>query len=581
MSYQVLARKWRPKTFAELSGQEHVVRALANALDKGRLHHAYLLTGTRGVGKTTIARLFAKSLNCVKGVTSAPCGVCDACMAIDAGRFVDLLELDAASNTGVDNMREILDNARYAPTVGRYKVYLIDEVHMLSKGAFNSMLKTLEEPPEHVKFVLATTDPQKVPITVLSRCLQFNLKPLPAPMIEARLAHILDAEGVAHDAPALALLARAARGSLRDALSLLDQAIAFGAGEVRGDAVRAMLGSVDRDHLYRILDALLADDGAALLAEADALAERGLAAGEAMEGLASLLHRIAVAQVVPTAADAFDDAERVRAFASRWSPEATQLAWQIAIQGRDDLDLAPDAATGFAMTLLRMLAFAPAAEDAAPRAGGGTPRAVSSPVRAPAAVVRSAAGSATAAASMPAPAVAPATASSRSAPSSAPSAVAPSSAPAAASPLSAPSTPLPIAEAEPARPLPQTAEQWPAFVAALPLTGFAAQLAAQSEWRGVDGNTLTLALPVAHKHLADKAYADKLKVALEKACGRRLLLAFEVGAAADGSLASQREREREESRLRTEAAFKDEPFVRDVVSRFGATIKTDTIKRIP
>jgi DNA polymerase III subunit gamma/tau len=583
MSYQVLARKWRPKTFAELSGQEHVVKALANALDKGRLHHAYLLTGTRGVGKTTIARLFAKSLNCVKGVTSAPCGVCDACTAIDAGRFVDLLELDAASNTGVDNMREILDNARYAPTVGRYKVYLIDEVHMLSKGAFNSMLKTLEEPPEHVKFVLATTDPQKVPITVLSRCLQFNLKPLPAPMIEARLAHILDAEGIAHDAPALALLARAAHGSLRDALSLLDQAIAFGAGEVREDAVRAMLGSVDRDHLYRILDAVLADDGAALLAEADALAERGLAAGEALEGLASLLHRIAVAQVVPPAADTFDDAERVRAFASRLTPEATQLAWQIAIQGRDDLDLAPEAATGFAMTLLRMLAFAPAADDApAPRVGGDSARGMASPTRAQVAAGSSVARPPAAVASASPPAVTPAMASSRSGSSAAPSASAASAAPATSSaPVSAPSIPLPAADAGPARPLPQTAEQWPAYVAALPLTGFAAQLAAQSEWRGVDGNTLTLALPVAHKHLADKAYADKLKAALEKACGRRLLLAFEVGAAAEGSLASQREREREEARVRTEAAFKDEPFVRDVVSRFGATIKTDTIKRIP
>ncbi|HEV8502717.1 MAG TPA: DNA polymerase III subunit gamma/tau [Casimicrobiaceae bacterium] len=586
MSYQVLARKWRPKTFAELSGQEHVVKALANALDRGRLHHAYLLTGTRGVGKTTIARLIAKSLNCVKGVTSAPCGVCDACLAIDAGRFVDLLELDAASNTGVDNMREILDNARYAPTVGRYKVYLIDEVHMLSKGAFNSMLKTLEEPPEHVKFVLATTDPQKVPITVLSRCLQFNLKPLPASRIEARLAHILDAEGVAHDAPALALLARAARGSLRDALSLLDQAIAFGAGEVRDEAVRAMLGSVDRDHLYRILDAVLADDGAALLAEADALAERGLAAAEALEGLASLLHRIAVAQVVPAAADAFDDAERVRAFASRMSPEATQLAWQIAIQGRDDLDLAPETATGFAMTLLRMLAFAPAADDApAPRVEGASARGTTSAARAPAVAGTAVAGPSAARASASPPAVTLATDSSRPGPSTAPAVATPSSTSAApqpsAAPASAPMTPMPGADAEPARPLPQTAEQWPAFVAALPLTGFAAQLAAQSEWRGVDGNTLTLALPVAHKHLADKAYADKLKAALEKACGRRLLLAFEVGAAADGSLASQREREREEARVRTEAAFKDEPFVRDVVSRFGATIKSDTIKRIP
>src|SRR6184192_1752319 len=272
MTYQVLARKWRPKTFAELSGQEHVVQALTNALERGRLHHAYLLTGTRGVGKTTIARILAKSLNCLtNGVTATPCGTCAACVDIDAGRFVDLLELDAASNTGIDNMREILDNARYAPTVGRYKVYLIDEVHMLSKQAFNSMLKTLEEPPEHVKFILATTDPQKIPVTVLSRCLQFNLKPLAPTLIAARLAHILDAESIVYDEGAIALIARSAQGSMRDALSVLDQAIAFGAGEVRDSVVRSMLGAVDRDHVYRIVDALVAHDGAALLAESAAL----------------------------------------------------------------------------------------------------------------------------------------------------------------------------------------------------------------------------------------------------------------------------------------------------------------------
>ncbi len=276
MSYQVLARKWRPRTFSELTGQGHVVTALSNALSRGQLHHAYLLTGTRGVGKTTIARILAKSLNCLtNGVTATPCGTCAACTDIDAGRFVDLLEIDAASNTGIDNMREILDNARYAPTVGRYKVYLIDEVHMLSKSAFNSMLKTLEEPPEHVKFVLATTDPQKVPVTVLSRCLQFALKPLSPDEIGARIATILKAEGIAHDDDAVALIARAASGSLRDGLSLLDQAIAFGAGEVRADPVRAMLGVVDREFVYRIADALAAGDGPALLAQADAIGARG------------------------------------------------------------------------------------------------------------------------------------------------------------------------------------------------------------------------------------------------------------------------------------------------------------------
>ncbi len=359
MSYQVLARKWRPATFADLAGQEHVVTALTNSLSRGRLHHAYLLTGTRGVGKTTIARILAKCLNCVTGVTPTPCGVCDACRDIDAGRFVDLLELDAASHTGIDNMREILDNARYAPTVGRYKVYLIDEVHMLSKAAFNSMLKTLEEPPEHVRFVLATTDPQKIPVTVLSRCLQFNLKPLAPPVVAARLDYILTQENIAHDAGAVDLIARAAQGSLRDGLSLLDQAIAFGGGEVKDDVVRTMLGTVDRDYVYRIADALAANDGPALLAESDTLAERGLSSSQALEELASLFHRTAVAQVVPDAAKSFDDAERLAGYAARFSPENVQLYYQIAAQGRADLEIAPDEATGVAMTLLRMLAFAP------------------------------------------------------------------------------------------------------------------------------------------------------------------------------------------------------------------------------
>jgi len=537
MSYQVLARKWRPKVFAELAGQEHVVTALSNALTKGRLHHAYLLTGTRGVGKTTIARILAKSLNCVTGVTATPCGVCAACTDIDAGRFVDLLELDAASNTGIDNMREILDNARYAPTVGRYKVYLIDEVHIMSKAAFNSMLKTLEEPPEHVKFVLATTDPQKIPVTVLSRCLQFNLKPLPPPLIGERLSHILAEEAVAFDAGAIALIARAAQGSLRDALSLLDQAIAYGGGEVRESVVRSMLGTVDRDYVYRIVDALVAGDGKALLAEADALATRGLAPASALEELASLFHRIAVAQVVPAAVANFDDAQHVTAYASRFSPEAAQLAFQICAQGRADLALSPDEATGFAMTLLRLLAFEPAEGAAAPPApASSTPTRATTPARS----------------TTPAPPVA-----------AVPSAV----------------------DAPPARPaptkLPDNAAAWPGFVAGLKLTGMAAQLAAHTEWRGLAGHTLTLALPVAQKHLADKSYADKLRIALEQAAGHRLLLAFEVGEATASSLASQQERERAVERAKTEEKFRDEPFVREALARFDATIKPDSIKPLP
>jgi DNA polymerase-3 subunit gamma/tau len=540
MSYQALARKWRPKTFAELTGQQHVVTALTNALARGRLHHAYLLTGTRGVGKTTIARILAKSLNCATGVTATPCGVCAACADIDAGRFVDLLELDAASNTGVDNMREILDNARYAPTVGRYKVYLIDEVHMLSKGAFNSMLKTLEEPPEHVKFVLATTDPQKIPVTVLSRCLQLNLKPLPPDEIGARIDAILEAEGIAREPAAVALIARAARGSMRDGLSLLDQAIAYGGGEVREGTARTMLGAVDRGHVYRIVDALVAGDGAALLAEADAFAALGLSAASALDELASLFHRIAVAQVVPAAARNYEDAERIEDYAARLSPEMTQLGYQIAAQGRADLALAPDESIGLAMTLLRLLAFEPAA---------ATPGAIrAEPVERTPAAAEPAAPPAQSAAPRPTR-----TAASVRAPSAGESGA-------------------------PSRPLPGDPSAWPAFVASLRLTGMAAQLAAQTELRSVEGHVVNLRLPATHKHLADRAYSDKLKAALEKAAGRRLMLAFEVGESAPSSLAAKERREREETQAQAEAAFRGEPFVRDVVARFDGRVRPESIK---
>lgn len=360
MTYQVLARKWRPKRFADLVGQEHVVRALSNALKESRLHHAYLLTGTRGVGKTTIARILAKSLNCETGTTAEPCGVCQACTQIDAGRFVDLLEIDAASNTGIDNIREVLENAQYTPTMGRYKVYIIDEVHMLSKSAFNAMLKTLEEPPAHVKFILATTDPQKVPVTVLSRCLQFSLRNMTPQQVAGHLAHMLDVEGIAYETPALALLGRAAAGSMRDAQSLLDQAIAYGLGEVKEDGVRAMLGAVDKRYLFALLDALADADGARLVAEVEALAARGIGFDSALAELASLLHQLALAQTVP-AAIASDEPERdaIFALAQRLAAEDVQLYYQIALHGRRDLALAPDEHAGFSMSMLRMLAFHP------------------------------------------------------------------------------------------------------------------------------------------------------------------------------------------------------------------------------
>ena len=365
MSYQVLARKYRPKNFETLVGQEHVVRALTHALHSGRLHHAYLFTGTRGVGKTTLSRILAKSLNCVGpdgngGITATPCGVCEACTAIDSGRFVDYIEMDAASNRGVDEMAQLLEQAVYAPSNARFKVYMIDEVHMLTNHAFNSMLKTLEEPPEHVKFILATTDPQKIPVTVLSRCLQFNLKQMPPGHIIGHLENILGQEGITFEQPALRLLATGAHGSMRDALSLTDQAIAYAAGAVTLDAVQGMLGALDQSYLVRLLDALAAQDGADLLAVADEMATRSLSYNGALQDLGTLLHRIALAQSVPAALpeDLPEYADIVR-LAGLFDAEEVQLYYQIAVHGRNELGLAPDEYAGFSMTLLRMLAFRP------------------------------------------------------------------------------------------------------------------------------------------------------------------------------------------------------------------------------
>ena len=362
MAYQVLARKWRPKTFADLVGQEHVVKALRNALDEGRLHHAYLLTGTRGVGKTTIARILAKSLNCENAVHGEPCGQCESCTQIDSGRYVDLLEIDAASNTGIDNIREVLENAQYAPTAGKYKVYIIDEVHMLSKSAFNAMLKTLEEPPEHVKFILATTDPHKVPITVLSRCLQFVLRNMTTQQVAEHLAYVLDRENVPYQPQALQLLGRAAAGSMRDALSLLDQAIAMGSGKVAEQDVRQMIGAVDKQYLFELLEGIINQNGEALLEKAQEMSARAIGFDSALAELAMLLQRLALIQTIPSAL-ANDDPERetLQRLSQALSGEQIQLYYQCAIHGKQDLPLAPDEYAGFVMTLLRMLAFAPLA----------------------------------------------------------------------------------------------------------------------------------------------------------------------------------------------------------------------------
>ncbi len=376
MSYLVLARKWRPRRFSELVGQEHVVRALTNALESGKVHHAFLFTGTRGVGKTTIARIFAKSLNCERGTSAEPCGECAACRDIDSGRYVDLLEIDAASNTGVDDVRELIDNAQYMPSRGKTKVYLIDEVHMLSKSAFNALLKTLEEPPEHVKFLLATTDPQKLPVTVLSRCLQFNLRRLDEAQIGGQIGRILEAEGIAAEPGAVELLARAADGSLRDGLSLLDQAIAYTGGKLDEAAVNAMLGTVDRAQVGALLETLAAGDGPGLMARIEELAAFSPDFSHVLEDLATALHRIQLQQLVPGLAGTADRVD-VAGLAARLSPELVQLWYQMAVTGRRDLGLAPSPRTGFEMALLRMLAFRPAGEGGAglplPQAGAAAP----------------------------------------------------------------------------------------------------------------------------------------------------------------------------------------------------------------
>jgi DNA polymerase-3 subunit gamma/tau len=514
---QVLARKWRPRTFAELVGQEHVVRALENALAQQRLHHAYLFTGTRGVGKTTLARIVAKALNCETGVTATPCGRCAACVEIDGGRFVDLLELDAASNTQVDNMRELLENALYAPTSGRYKVYIIDEVHMLSRNAFNAMLKTLEEPPEHVKFILATTDPQKVPVTVLSRCLQFGLKRIPQEQIRSRLQQILEAEGIRCDAAALPLIARAAQGSLRDALSLLDQAIAHGGGAVVEDSARAMLGVVGQDHLHAILRALAARDGAALVAEAGRMAELSLSFDAALQDLASLLHRLSLAQAVPATVGEDDPDHGVLSeLAACFPADDLQLYYQIAIQGRSDLGLAPDEHAGFTMTLLRMLAFAPAGYGAAAEA---------------------------------------------------------------TAPVGSRRADAPVPSAGPKKNRDDGA--WQQVVERLGLSGMARVLAQHCELVSRDAARIELRIARAHQHLLEGPFQERLKGALEQYFGGRLRLAIQVAQDAGSSPAAIADRDRRERQEQAIAGIERDPFVREIVEGFDARVIESSIKPAP
>ena len=529
MTYQVLARKWRPKSFATLVGQEHVVKALRHALEQKRLHHAYLFTGTRGVGKTTLARILAKCLNCETGITPEPCGICSACQEIDGGRYIDLLEVDAATNTKVDEMRQLLETAQYAPSRGRYKVYVIDEVHMLSTSAFNAMLKTLEEPPEHLKFILATTDPQKIPVTVLSRCLQFNLKQMPRAAIVEHLAQLLDAEKVAFERDALALLAHAAQGSMRDALSLLDQAIAHGGGKVGAEQVREMLGAVDSTYLLRALDALAASDGPQLMAVADELQSRSLSFDAALADLASLLLRIALVQAVPDALDAdAPERERLMQFAARFSAEDVQLYYQIVLQGRHDLALAPDEHAGFAMTLLRLLAFRP-------EGGSDSDRLP----RAPAAGAAIATGAVKAA-------------------------------PRAAAPVVAQAKAVVQAAGE-------FDGDWPALARRLPLSGAAKQLALNSVLAGFSGWVFDLRVAATMEYLG--TYQDKLKAALEQSFGRPVRVKVAVGEVAGGAtVAAQEAGARDERQARAVQTLQQDRFVKELVDMFDGTVIDSSIR---
>ena len=561
MTALALARSWRPKTFSQLVGQDHVVKALTHALDQGRLHHAWLFTGTRGVGKTTIARIMAKALNCVgedgQGkMTSEPCGKCPACLAIDAGRFVDYIEMDAASNRGVDDIAALLEKAAYAPSNARYKVYMIDEVHMLTNHAFNAMLKTLEEPPEHVKFILATTDPQKIPVTILSRCLQFNLKQMPVPLIVEHLEKVLAAEKVDYETNALRVLAKAAQGSMRDALSLTDQAIAYAAGKVSEESVRGMLGTLDDSYLIRILDSLIAKDGATLLAISNEMGERSMSFSLALQDLSSLIQKIAAAQIVPESVlEDWPEAAEIRRLATLLTKEEAQLFYQITITSRPDLSLAPDEQTGFAMTLLRMLAFRPGSGG-----GGGSAPTPSAP---PVNTVRPAA-------------------TTHSAP--APSARASAPAPAATKPVTSTPAPAisvaPVAAASNAVGNPAERPDWHALMRQLPVKGMVQQLAFQTElqdWSDLAaGVKATIVTPM--PQLASEASVVRLADALTVHFGKPVKVFIEKGQVEGKTVAKVDQQLHQEKRQNAEQLIAADPFIQQLEKEFGAKVVGGSVK---
>jgi DNA polymerase III subunit gamma/tau len=543
MSYQVLARKWRPKSFDTLVGQPHVVRALTNALEQQRLHHAYLFTGTRGVGKTTLARILAKSLNCETGITAKPCGVCNACTEIDKGRFIDLIEVDAASNTQVDAMRELLENAQYAPTVGRFKIYIIDEVHMLSKSAFNAMLKTLEEPPAHVKFILATTDPQKVPVTVLSRCLQFNLRQMASTTIAEYLQSVLKTENIAFELSAIHLISRAAAGSMRDALSLTDQAIAYGNQTVNETEVRNMLGAIDQSYLYELIHALINNDGAALIEKAKQMEARSLSFESALSDLANLLHQVAIAQTVPSSI-ATDLPERTALLdlAQNISAETLQLYYQITILGYRDIGLAPDEYAGFTMTLLRMLAFAPASD-----ANSKTQVRHKTAIDSSNITIK--------------PSTEKVNLTHQDAETKLPS-----------TPSKTQSTPI-------NNELLTFDGNWRNLVENNLKLGLARALAQNCELLSFDENSMTLRVAESQKHLVSASYQDKLSNAINEYFGRKIKLSFEVNGEAN-TPALQKSTEKAIVQSSAEAAILNDHFVQALMQNFDAQIIPNTIKPV-
>ena len=577
MSYQVLARKYRPKSFENLVGQDHVVRALTNALDQQRLHHAYLFTGTRGVGKTTLARILAKSLNCETGITAKPCGVCDACTGIDADRFIDYLEINAASTRGIDDVRTLLEQATYAPTVGRFKIFMLDEVHQLTKEAFNALLKTLEEPPAHIKFILGTTDPQKVPVTVLSRCLQFNLRQMASTTVAEHLKSVLGQETIAFEAAAIHLIARAAAGSMRDALSLTDQAIAYGNQTVNEAEVRSMLGAIDQSYLYEMLAALQANNGAAVIEIAKQMEARSLSFEAALNDLANLLHQIAIAQTVPQSiADDLPERAALLNLAQTLSAETIQLYYQIALLGKRDIGLAPDEYAGFTMTLLRMLAFMPADKGAfAPTEKIGEKTPLQTSHLKPETVTKT-------------PEV--------------------TSAPLQAN-ISAPSRAVPLMSTletteNMIEPAPQTAQNLPAKTQIIEAEaneaqaihfdgnwrklveqhlklGLARALAQNCELLSYDDNSLSLRVASTQKHLVSASYQDKLASAINEHFGRKIRLNIEVASDLHAEIvtpAKQNANEKAVIQSGAEAAILNDDFVKALMNDLGATIIPNSIK---